>query len=60
MLLVLVGVELDAVRSLLVGEATQTLSCLCVPQLDVAVIATAEELSPIVVEADVTHCLHMP
>lgn len=33
------------------------LTCLCVPQFDVPVIPTAEELAPWVVEGDVPHCL---
>ena len=39
------------------GGREETLTCLSVPELDVAVVAAAEELSAISVEADVSHCL---
>ena len=35
------------------------LTCLCVPEFDVPVVPTAEELLPRVVEGDVPHCLLM-
>ncbi len=56
-LVLLAGVELDAVRHLLVGEAPHTLARLRVPQAHHAVVAGRQEARAVVVVANVAHAL---
>ena len=56
-LLVFVGVELDAIRRLAVGVATDTLAGLGVPVLDPSIVAGAQERATVIRVANVTHSL---
>ena len=59
MLFVLVWIELNTVRCLLVRESSDTFSRLCVPELDISIVASTEKLRPIIVETDIANCLEM-
>jgi len=47
-LLIVVRVELHAVGDSAVAEGAETLSCLCIPEIDVTIVATTEEFSSII------------
>lgn len=74
MLFVLVRMELDDVGYLAVAEPLQTLASFGIPELDLTIVATRQELGSVIVEAQVfdrfdvamecaktsTMCVHIP
>lgn len=56
-LFVLVGIELDAIGNLPIGECLNTFACFRVPQLDMPVVRSRQEPCASVVEVDVLDSL---
>lgn len=52
--------ELDNVGDLTVTEPLDALACLCVPQLDLTVVAAREESSPVIGEGQIFDMFHVP
>lgn len=50
-------INADNMRRLSSGEFVEAFSCLCIPQLHVAIVAGRDELGPTGVEVDVVHGL---
>ena len=59
-LFVFVRMELDNVGDLTVAEPLDALACLCVPQLDLTVVAAREESSPVIGEGQIFDMFHVP